>query len=69
MKEPETHSFISGTLPEGHPSQFLSVFCIVCKAMVHAFNNECMRPWVEAENGNFCWDCITEKKCLIYLGD
>lgn len=34
-------------LPEGHPLANQEVFCRNCYHMVHCFNNEKMRPWLE----------------------
>lgn len=58
-KEPIVHSTITDCLPEDHPLAHEEVFCADCKAMLHAFNNECMQPWLEFPDANLCWECGT----------
>lgn len=57
-KEPLIHSHITDLLPANHPLAYKQVGCKACGALVHAFNNECMRTWVEAGHGNFCLQCF-----------
>ncbi len=58
MIEPLVHSYISDGLPTDHKWATESVYCEDCNVMVHAFNNECMQPWIEAEQGNYCFECL-----------
>lgn len=57
MSEPQIHSFETDALPEDHPLARQTVLCGGCGNMVHAFNNECMSPWVEWDKHVLCWDC------------
>lgn len=58
QKEPRIHSGISDMLPDHHVNAFSSLNCSECNTLVHAGNNENMRPWVECGNGNYCFDCF-----------
>lgn len=58
MSEPLIHSHESDCLPDNHRLANSSVYCSLCKMMVHAFNNECMAMWVETGLGNYCIDCF-----------
>jgi hypothetical protein len=60
MDEPIIHSHISDMLPENHPLAYEEVECYKCNDMVHCFNNECMRPWVEWLGFNLCFECFLE---------
>jgi hypothetical protein len=55
--EPQIHSFEADCLPEEHPLAHETVFCAKCSNMVHAFNNECMTPWVEWRGKVLCLEC------------
>lgn len=59
-KEAQIHSMVTDKLDEDHPLAYEEVFCDICDNMVHCFNNECMRTWIEIESGNFCLDCFCE---------
>lgn len=67
--EPQIHSFESDRLPETHPWACRSVGCGHCQVMVHAFNNECLQPWVEkvSNDGQYRWalcmECFKEADC------
>jgi hypothetical protein len=56
--EPQIHSHITDILPTDHRLAFTAIYCGSCKAMLHAFNNECMTTWVESGLGNFCLACF-----------
>ena len=58
--DPNLHSHIEDVLDDAHPLAFKSVGCTGCGVMVHAFNNECMRTWVETGRGNFCIPCFAK---------
>lgn len=58
MSEPLIHSHIEDGLPDEHPMAFTDQQCLVCEEPVHAFNNECMQPWVESGLGVFCLFCF-----------
>jgi hypothetical protein len=62
--EPLIHSHITDSLPKDHLMANESQFCQICKGMVHAFNNECMRTWIEWEGAVFCFDCFCDKVVL-----
>ena len=62
--EPLIHSHITDCLPDNHPMANESQYCLICGDMVHAFNNECMRTWVEWNNQVFCFDCFYDKAVL-----
>lgn len=55
--EPLIHDFETDCLPEAHPLAHETVHCGRCKRMVHAFNNECMSPWIEWCGKVLCLDC------------
>lgn len=57
MNEPIIHSHLTDTLPEDHPLAHETVYCRKCGVMVHAFNNECMRTWVQIRGVPFCITC------------
>jgi hypothetical protein len=57
MSEPVVHNFNADCLPEEHPWAHKTVLCGHCGQMVHAFNNECMQPWVEWNGKVLCADC------------
>jgi len=59
-KEAQIHSHVTDHLDEGHPLAYEEIFCDICDNMVHCFNNECMKIWIEIESGNFCLDCFCE---------
>jgi len=67
VREPIFHSWITDVLPEEHPGAHRSLHCVECKTMVHAFNNECMRPWFETGIGAVCLECFT--KIVVDLTD
>lgn len=56
--EPLIHSFITDCLPEDHPWAHKTVMCGYCGEMVHAFNNECMQPWIEWRSLALCFSCF-----------
>lgn len=56
--EPLIHSHVADSLPDDHPLAFESVKCDSCGVTVHAFNNECMRTWIEFSDGNLCAQCV-----------
>lgn len=56
-EEPLIHSHESDCLPGKHPLANATVHCGNCKLMVHAFNNECMNPWVEWRGKVLCIEC------------
>jgi len=62
LVEPQIHSFETDCLPEEHPLARISVGCGHCGAMVHAFNNECMKEWVEWANSILCLECF----CVLF---
>jgi len=45
-------------LPDDHPNAWVSLYCIRCAEMVHAFNNECMQAWFETYYGPLCFECF-----------
>jgi hypothetical protein len=53
-QEPKIHSHIDDELPDTHPLAWETVFCVQCRAMLHAANNECMQTWVETGKGAYC---------------
>jgi hypothetical protein len=55
---PQLHDFETDCLPEAHLWAHESILCGHCKKMVHAFNNECMYPWVEWRDKVLCLDCV-----------
>ena len=58
IKEPILHTHITDMLDDAHPKAHKSIFCNLCKAHVHAFNNECMQSWFETGKGDFCFKCF-----------
>lgn len=63
--EPQIHSFNTDCLPEAHPWARKTVVCGRCGGMVHAFNNECMRPWVEFGEQALCMTCFQLMDCPV----
>lgn len=57
-EEPKLHTGITDVLPESDPRAYDSLHCAKCNAMIHAFNNENMRAWVEFSNVNVCFECL-----------
>jgi RNase P subunit RPR2 len=55
------HTALVDALPDDHPQAWTSLFCDACGVMVHAFNNEYMRSWVESPDHTrrWCLDCYT----------
>lgn len=62
--EPLIHSHITDVLPDNHPLANKQVHCERCRALVHAFNNECMQTWLETGQGNYCILCFLDVKRL-----
>jgi len=58
MGEPKIH-YVKDQLDATHPLAYKSLECTVCREAIHAFNNECMQPWVESGKGNYCLLCFT----------
>ena len=59
------HTDYSDGLPGGHPWAYDSVECCVCGCLVHAQNNEMMRPWAEFDGAAACCDCwIKDSLCM-----
>lgn len=58
LLEPRIHSYITDGLPEEHPLANKMVECGYCGKTVHAFNNECMSPWVETGVSEYCLQCF-----------
>jgi hypothetical protein len=54
------HGRITDGLPETHPLANEQIYCVRCDALVHAFNNECMRDWVEFKYRALCYPCFHE---------
>jgi hypothetical protein len=61
MGEPIFHSHLTDELPQDHPLANEDVYCqthrsLGCcdSSMLHAFNNECMRTWVEFADKTVC---------------
>jgi hypothetical protein len=60
QREPLLHSHVEDELPAHHPLAFQFVYCLSCREMVHAGNNECMRTWVETGKGPYCIECLAD---------
>lgn len=60
IHEPIIH-WIDDKLKNGHPMSYQSVYCNKCNEMLHAANNEFMKPWVESGNGNYCMPCFSKE--------
>lgn len=58
MREPIFHSGITDELPEDHPLAWQSVYCVVCRAMLHGLPNENMDAWMETGRGAYCLNCF-----------
>lgn len=58
MREPEIHSGIIDCLPQRHPLANTDVYCLRCKRMLHANNNENLCLWIEVGLGAFCAPCF-----------
>ena len=58
MTDPVLHSHVSDELPPMHPLAFKALYCVECREMLHASNNECMQTWVETGNGHYCLYCF-----------
>jgi hypothetical protein len=62
--EPLVHSHIEDGLPPDHPLAEKQVPCAGelggCGKLLHAWNNECMRTWVETGLGNYCLWCFAK---------
>ena len=58
VEEPVFHSYITDALPVSHAWATETVDCEACGVMVHAFNNECMQPWMETGAGPYCFPCF-----------
>jgi len=56
-ESPRIHGAVD-YLPKEHPLANESIYCDECKVMIHAFNNETMRNWIETQLGNYCLDCF-----------
>ncbi len=56
-EEPQLHTHATDCLPDEHPFAHETVECTGCGTMLHAFNNECMRAWVEFHDGGMCLRC------------
>ncbi len=56
--EPNIWSHLTDELPSDHPLAREQVYCRRCRALVHAFNNECMQTWVETGKGPYCLACF-----------
>jgi hypothetical protein len=57
MQDPILHSFVTDTLPDGHPLQWETVHCDRCHKMVHC-QDETMDLWIESTEGNHCLPCF-----------
>jgi hypothetical protein len=55
------HTGLADVLPDEHPHAWETISCDACQVMVHAFNNECMTPWVESPDNTrrWCLECFT----------
>ena len=56
------HGHKEDKLPDDHPMAFESQYCSVCNRMTHAFNNECMMPWLLVKDEVVCLDCFAEAR-------
>lgn len=63
VNEPQIHSFNTDHLLDDHPWARKTVSCGRCREMVHAFNNECMQPWVEHDGRALCMKCFQLMDC------
>ena len=45
-------------IDDDHPMAWESQYCVTCREMVHAFNNETMQDWFETIEGPMCFDCF-----------
>jgi hypothetical protein len=63
--EPQIHSFNTDVLPGEHSWAVKTVMCGRCNSMVHAFNNECMQPWVEFDGRALCMPCFQLMDCPV----
>lgn len=59
-REPVIWSHITDGLPEDHPLAYETLYCVTCREMLHAGNNECMQTWVETGKGPYCIEDFVE---------
>ncbi len=58
--DPIIHSDHTDVLDEEHPWAYCDIFCATCSNMLHADNNECMRPWIEWQKVALCAKCAAQ---------
>lgn len=64
--EPIFHCF-DDCFPDDHKLAWETLYCVNCKEMVHAGNNETMRAWFETGIGPLCLSCFWQSYRLQYV--
>lgn len=64
LGEPKIHSHLTDCLPEHREDCNEHKNCDICGKVVHAFNNECMKAWIEWGELEVCLDHLFEVETM-----